>query len=157
MNKNSDKVSRRDLLKGAAWLAAASALPAGALAEDTEHTHAHHVHTVDTALMRVMDHTLACVKSGELCSQHCIELFKQGDTALAECEDSVQEMLAVCAALTRLAAYNSKHLKELMGVCIGVCEDCEKECRKHADEHAECKACGDACADLVSVCKQYLA
>jgi Cys-rich four helix bundle protein (predicted Tat secretion target) len=159
MRENEEFVSRRNILKGFGLFAAAasSGLSLNALAESTEHSHAHHMHTVDLALQRVIDHAMDCIKKGETCAQHCIELFKIGDTSVANCADSVQEMLASCTAMSKLAAYNSKHLKAMMKVCISVCEDCEKECNKHADKHAECKACADSCKDCIKVCKDYLA
>lgn len=159
MSENNELVSRRNILKGFGLFAAAasSGLSLNTLAASTEHDHAHHVHTVDLALQRVIDHAMDCIKKGEMCNQHCIELFKTGDTSVANCAESVQEMLASCTAMSKLAAYNSKHLKAMMKVCISVCEDCEKECKKHADKHAECKACANSCADCIKVCKEYLA
>jgi len=88
--------------------------------------------------------------------QHCIELFKQGDTSVAECADTVQDMLASCTAMSQLASYNSPHLKKMLHVCIAVCEDCESACREHADKHAECKACADSCEECIKVSKAYL-
>ena len=159
MNENDISFSRRDLLKGIGIVTAATAagFSLQAQAESKEFSHKHHMHTVDQDLVRVIDHAMDCIKKGETCSQHCIDLFKSGDTSVADCADSVHEMLASCTAMSKLAAYNSKHLKALMKVCIGVCEDCEKECRKHEDKHAECKACADSCADCIKVCKSYLA
>ena len=156
---NNVAIQRRDLLKGAGAMAAVIAAGASQnlLAETTDHTHKHHVHTIDHGLQRVIDHAMDCVKQGEICNQHCIDLFKSGDTSVAECADTVQEMLASCTAMSKMAAYNSRHLKDLMKVCIGVCEDCEKECREHEDKHAECKACADSCADCIKVCNEYLA
>ena len=158
-NENDVIEQRRNLIKGAGALAAvfATGISQSVLAETTDHSHKHHVHTVDLELNRVIDHAMDCIKKGETCNQHCIDLFKAGDTSVAACADSVQEMLASCTAMSKLAAYNSRHLNAFMKVCINVCEDCEKECRKHEDKHAECKACADSCADCVKVCNEYLA
>lgn len=150
---------RRQLLAGAG-----AALVAGAFggitavgAAEHAHDHGHHHPIMDGARARVVDHAMHCIKTGQICIQHCIDLFKTGDTSVADCADSVLEMLASCNAMAQLATYNSRHLKDLMRVCIGVCEDCEKECRKHEDKHAECKACADSCADCIKVCQEYLA
>jgi len=150
---------RRDVLKGLGALAAVATagVSRNALASSTQHNHQHHAHTVDLGRQRVIDHAMDCIKKGEACNQHCIDLFKAGDTTVANCADSIQEMLASCTAMAKLAAYDSKHLKAMMKVCIGACEDCEAECKKHADKHAECKACADSCADCIRVCKEYLA
>lgn len=151
--------SRREVLKGIGILtvAAASVVSRNAAVAAQEHSHHHHGHTVDLGLRRLIDHATDCINKGELCNQHCIELVKSGDTSIADCMDTVQEMLAACTALSKLAAYDSKHLRAMVNVCIGVCEDCESECRKHEAKHAECKACADSCADFLKVCKEYLA
>ena len=163
-NKEQPNTNRRMVLKGmgaavaAAFVADTVAAPTSAkAAEGVKHSHAHHGHTVDTARQRLVDHALDCVKKGEACSAHCLILFKQGDNSVADCARSVQEMLAACNALARLATYDSRHLNAMAKVCIGICEDCEKECKKHSDKHAECKACADSCADCIRVCKEYIA
>ena len=165
MNKKSsaseptDEVSRprRDLLIGAAALGSVSGLSVLGLARAEEHSHEHHQHTVDQGRVRVIEHANDCVMKGETCIEHCLQLFKAGDTSVAECAETVHEMLASCTAMGKLAAYDSRHLKDFMRVCIGVCEDCEKACREHENKHAECKACADSCADCIRVCKEYLA
>ncbi len=148
---------RRQLLAGAGAALVAGAFAGVSKVTAAEHAHDHHQHTVDTGRMRVVDHAMDCIKTGQTCVAHCIELFKVGDTSVAECADSVLEMLASCTAMAQLATYDSRHLKDLMRVCVGICEDCEKECRKHADKHAECKACADSCADCIKVVQEYLA
>lgn len=157
MNDIANFTSRRALLKGFGLFAtaAASGLSFNVLAQSQDHS-AHH-HHADPKRQGIIDAALECVKNGEACSQHCIELFKEGDTSVAACADAVQEMLASCNALAKLAAHNSRHLKAFVEACIGVCEDCEKECREHEDKHAECKACADSCANCIDACKEYLA
>ncbi len=149
--------TRRTLLKGAggiAALAAMGALQPAAAAAVSEHQHHHNA--VNDNRTRLIDSAMACLKTGDACAQHCIELFKSGDTSVAGCADSVQEMLATCTALTKLAAYDSRHLEQMVQLCLSVAEDCEKECRKHEAKHAECKACANACADCIKECKAYL-
>jgi Cys-rich four helix bundle protein (predicted Tat secretion target) len=148
---------RRDLLIGATAIASLSGLGAMRVARAEEHSHEHHQHTIDQGRLRVIQHATDCVNKGEICIEHCLQLFKAGDTSVAECAESAHEMLASCTAMGKLAAYDSRHLKDFMRVCIGVCEDCEKACREHENKHAECKACADSCADCISVCKEYLA
>jgi len=79
------------------------------------------------------------------------------DAMIANCLDSVADMLPMCAGLAKLASNQSSHLKALAKVCIAICEDCEKECRKHEDKHAECKACAESCAACIKECKQLVA
>jgi len=156
---------RRDLLIGAMALTTLSGLsalgqaraeePAQARAEEPGHEH--HQHTMDQGRMRVIEHAKDCVVEGEICIEHCLRLFKAGDTSVAECAATTHEMVASCTAMRQLAVLDSRHLKDFMRVCIGVCEDCEKACREHENKHAECKACADSCADCIRVCKEYLA
>jgi Cys-rich four helix bundle protein (predicted Tat secretion target) len=98
---------------------------------------------------------LNCLKRGEACIQHCLAHF--GDKSLAECAAQVQQMMPVCSTLTKLATYESKHLKDYLQFCIKVCNDCEKACRVHEATHKECKDCADACANCSKQCKKVLA
>jgi len=150
-------LSRRNLLAGAAALTTLSGMSVLGRANAEEHSHQHHQHTIDQGRMRIVEHATDCVMKGETCVAHCLELFKAGDTSVAECADTVHEMLASCTAMAKLAAYDSRHLKDFVRACVGVCEDCEKACREHEKKHAECKACADSCADCIRVCRDYLA
>ena len=80
-----------------------------------------------------------------------------GDKEMAACAKSVNEMLAVCAALQRLATTDSRFLPKYATLAGEVCEACEKECRKHETKHAECKACADSCAVCLKECKKIAA
>ncbi len=156
-NSGSDLPSpeRRSLLLGAAALTAVAAAGPAAASSRDEHEHNHeHAHGEENPLV---ESALDCVKTGERCAAHCIELFKTGDTSLARCLAAVTEMLPMCTALARLAATNSRHLPALAQVCISVCEDCEKACRKHEKEHPECRECAEACAECIEDCRKFLA
>ena len=140
---------RRKLLAGAGVLAAAVITPAsGAM----DHRHEHggkNAALIETAF--------DCLKTGQACLDHCIESFKAGDTKLAECADTIVDLLASCDALSRLASNDSRHLKQFLAGCTAVCKDCEKACRKHEKEHATCKACADSCADCAREMKKIAA
>jgi Cys-rich four helix bundle protein (predicted Tat secretion target) len=90
-----------------------------------------------------------CVRVGERCLQHCLDLLAVGDQSLGECAKSVNQMLAVCRAVGPMADAGSKHLASLARVCRDVCTDCERECRKHESHHDVCKQCAEACARTV--------
>lgn len=139
--------TRRDILIGAA--AVATTLSAGKAFSSSEHQH--HQTNSNTDLI---DIAYDCIKKGQTCNDHCIELVKSGDTSIADCMASVSEMLASCDALAQMASYQSRHLPALAEVCIAVCEDCEKECKKHAKKHVACKACADSCRDCIDACKK---
>jgi len=146
-------MSRRKILLGAAAIAAtATAGSSSVLAMENDHSH-HSSNKYDA----VIDSALSCIKTGQSCIDHCIGLFKTGDTSVAECADTVQEMLAMCTALSQMAAYNSKQLAEVAGICRKVCLHCEDECRKHEDKHAQCKACADSCKTCAKECEKIAA
>lgn len=153
-------VNRRQVLFGAAAVAAtATTLGSGSVFAGSHSGHDGHDHH---AMMMeknepAIDAALDCMKKGQACIDHCIELFKSGDTSVAKCADTVQEMLAMCTALSHMASYNSKHLAKLAGICRQVCLDCEKECRKHEDKHAACKACAESCEHCAQECKKLAA
>ncbi len=104
----------------------------------------------------VIDAALDCIKTGEACIEHCMALFKKGDTGTAGCADLVIESVAMCKALISLASYKSKHLEAFCEVCAKICSDCEKECRRHENHHEECKACADSCKACVEACKALI-
>ena len=88
---------------------------------------------------------------------HCLEIFRAGDTTMAERARVLADMLPVCRSRAALAAYDSPHLKVLADVCTAVCRDWEKECRKHEELQAECGACADACAALIDQARKLSA
>ncbi len=148
---------RRDVLLGAA---VATTLVAGTAFASSEHEHHHAGHGMMVSSERetsLIDAALHCVKSGEICNDHCIELVKQGDTSIAECLASVSDMLVTCAGLSRLAANQSAHLAAFAKVCIAVCKDCEKACAKHENHHAECRACAQSCRECIKACEKIAA
>jgi Cys-rich four helix bundle protein (predicted Tat secretion target) len=140
-------ISKRDFLTMAAS-GALLAVAGGAMAAEEGHEHHH-----GAARSPIVDAAEECVSSGRACISHCMESFKSGDTTLADCARSVEDMVPLCNAMAQLATSGSGHAKALGEVCTAVCEDCEKECRKHEDKHEVCKECGDACARLIEVLK----
>jgi len=102
------------------------------------------------------DAAAGCIAAGNACLQHCLDLLGKGDTSIAECSQTVRQMLAVCAAIGPLADAGSKHLKEAARLCLDVCTDCEAACRKHENHHAPCKRCADACARTIAEAKKVL-
>lgn len=99
---------------------------------------------------------LHCARSSEVCIEHCVRSFRGGSLMLAQCAGLVLETIAMCNALAKMGAYNSKHLKAIARVTIGVCKDCEAECRLHESHHAECKACADSCSACIKECEKLL-
>ena len=152
--KTIENKSRRDILLGAA--AVAATLTTDTAFSATDHNHSAHQHTANNN-EDIINTALDCIKTGQACNDHCIELVKTGDTSIADCMDILVESLAMCTALAQMASANSSHLPELAKLCISVCEDCEKECRKHEKKHAVCKACADSCNACIKACKKIVA
>lgn len=137
-------MERRELLKSVG-LVAATAMAAAAQAATEHHQHG----SAHTALA---DAALDCVKTGDACLDHCLQVLASGDKSLAECARSVNELVAVCTALSKLALSNSPLLPKYAAVVKLSCDSCEKECRKHEAKHAACKACAEACVACSKEC-----
>ncbi len=144
------RLSRRDLLVGAGALAATFASGSTLAASHTAHRHEDHAPKHPQLLKAINK----CLTTGQLCITHCLVVFKEGDTSLAECAQKVHEMYAICNAYAYLVAANSTYVKDYAKICRVACDDCEKECRKHDDKHVECKDCGDACEQVVRMLKK---
>lgn len=95
-----------------------------------------------------------CLQKGQACLSHCLVLLGEGDKAMAGCAQSVNQMLALCAAVQQLANQNSKQLARVAAIALDACQQCEDECKKHADKHEVCKACGESCAACAKECKK---
>lgn len=145
-------MNRRDLLLGAAGLAAVTVAGTAGAEE-----HMHHHMASDNPYANLIKAAQNCQAAGDACMRHCIDLTAGGDTTLAECLRSANEMMILCSATTRLAGVGSRYAAEMIATCQKVCEWCEKECRKHEKKHETCKACADACAACVKECKLALA
>ena len=148
-------MERRDLLKTAA-AAMAGALSASAMAAG-QHDHHHDHGSGPSRNAALIAASADCLKTGEACLAHCIYLLGNGDTSMAACAQSVNELLASCTALMKLAGQDSRYVPALAKVAAQICENCEKACRKHADHHAECKACADSCAACLKECRKLAA
>jgi len=140
-------ISRRDLLLGASALGSL-AMTGAAFAEGMVHDHSKHT----AQQPDLLDAVNTCLDKGRRCISHCMVVFKEGDTTLADCAAKVHEMYGVCDAFAYLLSANSTYNKDYAAICARVCEDCEKECRKH-EKHVECRACAEACADVLASIK----
>lgn len=148
-------MNRRDLITAAAGAAGAAAFMAAAPAFAGDEHAAHKAGAKPN--MKLVDAAATCSKASEVCLAHCLTTFTTGDTSLSACAVVVNETIALCNALTRLAAAGSMHLADQAKVALAVCDHCEKECRKHADHHEVCKACADACVACIAECKKAAA
>ena len=98
-------------------------------------THVHHA-----SASQLLDAASSCVKLGLVCIDHCQQTLASGDTSLAACERSVDQMVSICGTLAKLASVKSSYLAGLARVALVACQDCETECSKHADKHSASKA-----------------
>ena len=148
-----DALSRRELLAGAGALSALLASGTALAGDAPGHRHADHARRHP----KVLKATNACVARGRQCVAHCLDVFREGDVTLADCANSVNQMVPICEAFSYQLATNSKYVKDLSAVCRQACKDCEEECRKHEDEHRECRDCAEACAALVRAIDRRMA
>lgn len=146
-------MERRELLKAMGGLTMA-ALVEPALAADEHH---HHHDASPKKTQALITSVGDCIEKGEACLSHCLVSLGQGEKEMAACAQSVNQMLAICTALQKLASQDSSYLPALTKLAGDVCRDCEKACRKHEKKHAECKACAEACAECAKQCKALAA
>jgi Cys-rich four helix bundle protein (predicted Tat secretion target) len=151
-------MERRELLKvvglGVGFSALQAVLPGLAQAADKMAA------TANSDTTAMLNSASQCVKAGDACIAHCQREFAAGNKAMAECQKTVMNMVAVCEALAKLAAYNNaeeSHIKAYAKVCASFCNDCAAACEKHASHHAVCKACLDSCKDCAGACEKYAA
>ena len=155
-------MNRRDVIAAGA---AAAAISSSAAAQTNRHQaqrpspvlpggsgHGDHA-----AGSRLFDAASNCVKAGLVCNDHSLQAFAAGDTSLAACARSVDQMTSLCGTLAKLASLRSSYLQATAKVAQIACQDCETECRKHAELHAPCKACAEACAACAAECKKAAA
>jgi Cys-rich four helix bundle protein (predicted Tat secretion target) len=103
------------------------------------------------------DTASTCVKDGDICMQHCLELLAQGDKSMAKCSSTISAMLPMCRALEALAIQGSPHLADLARTCGKVCRECEASCKVHAGHHEACKTCMESCARCAAACEKATA
>lgn len=155
-----DMRSRRHVLLAGTVAAGALALSGAARAEG-EHDH----HKMQGAAApdapkqprrALVDAAVDCIRHGEICAAHCVDMLARGDTSLKDCYRTVTAMLPLCKALAQYAAADAARLRDLAKLCIDVCDDCAKECKKHAEHHAMCRRCLDSCEQCIKDCKAIL-
>lgn len=150
---------RRDLLIGAGALGAgalAATLGSGHAFAGDHSNHMDHSSHTGSKHAKMIASLHACMRTADVCIDHCLMEFKAGDTAMADCAERVLETSAFCGAHAKMAALDSSHLRAMCELSIKMCADCEKECRKHEKKHSSCKDCADACADCIKECKVFL-
>ncbi len=147
-------MNRRELLLGAAAMAAAATAGRAFAAEHEHMGHEHHATSSrnDKLIAAASD----CVLKANLCVQHCIVAMGQGEKDLAACAQSSSQTADICTALQQLATADSKHLPQLAKVAMDICKDCAEECKK-TEKHPECKACKEACLACYEECKKIAA
>lgn len=152
MSDNDNKTnSRRNLLKG--LLATAAVVTAAPTLAADDHSHHHHqMSKINKALVNIANQ---CAQHGDECIDHCIELFKSGDTTVAKCAETVSEMIVMCRALAKMGTYQSEQLVAVAKICIDVCQVCADECGKHT-KHEQCKACEESCLECIDECKKII-
>ena len=146
-------MDRREFIAAAGNAAALASTPQafaqGMMASESEEMHAPKYKALEKT-------SIECVATGNDCLRHCLGMYKMKDTSMAECADSVFQLIAGCDALAALAAVNSEHTGHLAKVVEMLYNDCKKECDKFP-KIAVCKTCGDACKACAAECAKVAA
>lgn len=142
MKDDSFSIDRRELLLGTAGVVGLGALAAatgmGSISEAVaaeEHRHGAGEHQHGRKHQAMTDAMMDCVKKGNACIAHCLDLIKGGDTSIIDCLRSVQETTAFCSAHAYLSAADSRHLDAMCKLAIqmrrlpeGMREACQEAC-----------------------------
>jgi Cys-rich four helix bundle protein (predicted Tat secretion target) len=108
-------------------------------------------------LKKVTDAAFDCIKKGEACTSHCLDMIAGGDTSMKNCLPTLANMMAACTAISKIASYDSakpETIKHLATVCADLCKDCSDACKVHAEHHAVCKTCMEACNKCADACTE---
>ena len=155
-SKSPGSFDRRSLLVSGAGAVASVALAGASFAHNHEEDK-HAVEYTPPSQPTLIETALDCVHTGDICIDHCYQTFQAGHTTLGHCVERVQELVAACSGLARLASLDTQHLAEFAAATAKVCGDCEAECRKHAGHHKPCGDCADSCKACIKECKKLMA
>ena len=111
-------------------------------------------------LKKATDAAFDCIKKGEACTSHCLDMISAGDTSMKNCLAPLANMMASCTALSKIGSYDSakpETLRSLASACADLCRDCAAACKVHASHHAVCKNCMDACNTCADACNDITA
>ncbi len=103
-------------------------------------------------LSKVIETSSRCVTTGLICIRHCQKEILDGNKMMAECLQSVLELVSACETLTKLAAFESAYAKDFAKLTAKICADCGKICEKHAKHMEACKKCMEACRECEKAC-----
>lgn len=142
-------MKRRDLIAAVGGLAIAGSLTKASAQSKAEMHPPKYKHLEETSGQ--------CVATGEDCLRHCLAMWSMKDSSMADCANSVIQLVAACRALQTLASLNSPFTVAFAKDAGAVCLACEKECRKFYDKYDVCKACGDACLACAADCRKIAA
>ena len=142
-------MNRRELLLGAAAMAAAVTASKAFAAEHEHMAHDHKSGRNAQLIAAAAD----CALKANICLQHCIVRMGQGEKELANCARSASNLMSMCETLQHFASAESRFLPQVAKLAMEICKDCEEECKK-TEKHPECKACGEACAACYKECKK---
>jgi Cys-rich four helix bundle protein (predicted Tat secretion target) len=106
-------------------------------------------------LKKVTDAAFDCLKKGEACTSHCLDMIAAGDTSMKNCLSPLANMMAACTAISKIASYDTAKpevIKNLALACADLCKDCSDACKVHAGHHPVCKNCMEACDKCAEAC-----
>lgn len=147
-------MNRREILLAGATLTLAAQR---ALAEEDKAMD-HSAHAGHNMAAMSKNHLLVmaaqeCSNTAQICLNHCLMMFADGNNELAKCAQTANEVRIACDVLIGLGNLDSAHLPGFAKAALQVCKDCKAECDKHADKHEICKACAKACENCADECE----
>lgn len=146
MKREETNVDRRVFLAAAAGGAALATVAGSANAREFS----------GSAYAKLARAARECSASGSACINECIIDLRNESLMLVECLARLQELVASCDALAKMASLGTKHLAAFAAVTKEVCAYCEEECRKHQDHHPSCGECADSCVECARECDRLI-
>ena len=122
-------------------------------AEDHSGHSAHKGHVQENNHEDLVKSASHCAMLAEQCVKVCYDQLEAGDKSMAECGRKLEELIATCKGIEKMAIYDSAHLKDMAKLTAKVCEDSEKECLKHK-HHKQCADCAVSCRECIDHCKK---
>jgi len=147
-------MNRRELIMAAGGVALATTAGKVFAGEVKQHEHKGGHGHMGLKHLDLIKASAKCLRAGEIANRFSLTAAENGDISMIKSVKLVQETIAACEALIRLATYDSKSLSAFASATAAVCDAAEKECSKHK-AHKPHEMCAKACRECSDACKKY--
>lgn len=111
--------------------------------------------STNDALIRCIEDGFDCVQVCTSCADAC--LGEERGSELRQCfrlnMDCADVCMATATIATRCTGSNEQSIQQMLQVCAMACRICGEECAKYAQMHWHCKVCAEACRSCEDACR----